>query len=149
MLKYMKHGSQDGAINHHTHQNSALEKWYDNFVNVQFYMGLYIPICFTIFLHLQWFRIFPTFLHSFRNVIYLHTIVYTFYILLQFVMFLYIFNMFSYFSIYFTSFTYLLYFCILYIIIHTYSQFSIFGICIFGRGDYNNAQPAKSYFGFV
>ena len=30
----------------------------------------------------------------------------------------------------------------------TYSEFFIFGNFIFGRGDYNNAQPAKSSFGF-
>ena len=28
-----------------------------------------------------------------------------------------------------------------------YSHFVIFSILIFGRGGYNNAQPAKSYFG--
>ena len=31
--------------------------------------------------------------------------------------------------------------------IYTYNHSFIFGIFIFGRGGYNNAQPAKSYFG--
>ena len=36
---------------------------------------------------------------------------------------------------------------VIYIYIHIYNQFLIFDNLILGRGDYNNAQPAKSYFG--